>query len=255
MCARENNETNRLLARPNLLATQVLVPPRNQLPEFSQEFSCNPRNLRATTSSRKTSSRSQEAIPTHRGLPSFKVPRGRAKLQASPGASQSALIDCPPWWERLITDLQMATTSLLPSSVERSSSRRHQQSAPSRSHSTRTKDPNAYGVPPRADRPTSSRHRAIGESNNNDETVSVAAQSSRRSSSRDRPHHSRTESSRSGIITTDQATVETRWPRALRMGAALRRLFLHRSQGRRGSLESQERLYLPQAEPLSWAKR
>jgi hypothetical protein len=92
----------------------------------------------------------------------------------------------------------MATTSLLPSSVERSSSRRHQQSAPSRSQSTRTKDPNAYGVPPRADRPTSSRHRAVGESNNNDETVSVAAQSSRRSSSRDRPRHSRTESSRSG---------------------------------------------------------
>jgi hypothetical protein len=92
----------------------------------------------------------------------------------------------------------MATTSLLPSSVERPSSRRHQQSAPSRSHSTRTKDPNAYGVPPRADRPTSSRHRAVGESNNNDEAVSVAAQSSRRSSSRDRPHHSRTESSRSG---------------------------------------------------------
>jgi hypothetical protein len=96
------------------------------------------------------------------------------------------------------TSIPMATTSVLPSSVERSSSRRNQQSAPSRSHSTRTKDPDAYGVPPRPARQTSSRQRAIGESNNNDETVNVPAQSSGRSSSRDRPQHSRSESSRSG---------------------------------------------------------
>jgi hypothetical protein len=90
----------------------------------------------------------------------------------------------------------MATTSVLPSSVERSTSRRHQQSVPSRSHSTRTK---SSEVPPsrsRVERQPSSRHRAVGE-HNNDETVNVDAQSSRRSSSRDRPQPSRTESSRS----------------------------------------------------------
>jgi serine/threonine protein kinase KIN1/2 len=96
----------------------------------------------------------------------------------------------------------MATTSVLPTSVERPSSRRHQQSTPSRS-STRTKT-SEYGVPPKSSeygvppRKPSSRHRAVGESSNNDETVNVAAQSSRRSSSKDRPHQSRTESSRSG---------------------------------------------------------
>jgi hypothetical protein len=94
----------------------------------------------------------------------------------------------------------MATTSVLPTSVERASSRRHQQSAPSRS-STRTKT-SEYGVPPKSSEygvpPRKPRHRAVGESSNNDETVNVGAQSSRRSSSRDRPQHSRTESSRSG---------------------------------------------------------
>ncbi len=90
----------------------------------------------------------------------------------------------------------MATTSVLPSSVERSSSRRHQQSAPSRSHSTRAKTSEVPPSPSRTDRQASSRNRAVGEPNNN-ETVNAAAQSSRRSSSRDRPLPSRTESSRS----------------------------------------------------------
>ena len=95
----------------------------------------------------------------------------------------------------------MATTSVLPSSVERSTSRRHQQSTPSRSHSTRTKDQEAYGVPlspARLARQEAARQRAARESNNNDETVNVPGQSSRRSSSRDRPQHTRSESSRSG---------------------------------------------------------
>jgi hypothetical protein len=118
-------------------------------------------------------------------------------LNKSPGESQSAA-DCLPGWGLLITNVQMATTSVLPSSVERSSSRRHQQSTPSRSQSTRTRSSDVPPSPSRADRQTSSRHRAVGESNNNDETVNVAAQSSRRSSSRDRPQPSRTESSRSG---------------------------------------------------------
>jgi hypothetical protein len=90
----------------------------------------------------------------------------------------------------------MATTSALPSSVERSSSRRHQQSAPSRSYSTRTKSSEVPPSPSRTDHQASSRNRAVGEHNNN-ETVNAAAQSSRRSSSRDRPEPSRTESARS----------------------------------------------------------
>jgi hypothetical protein len=91
----------------------------------------------------------------------------------------------------------MATTSVLPSSVERSSSRRHQQSTPSRSHSTRTRSSEVPPSPSRTDRQPPSRNRAVGEHINNDETVNVAAQSSRRSSSRDRPQLSRAESSRS----------------------------------------------------------
>jgi len=91
----------------------------------------------------------------------------------------------------------MATTSVLPSSVERSTSRRHQQSVSSRSHSTRTKSSEVPPSPSRVERQPSSRHRAAVGEHNNDETVNVAAQSSRRSSSRDRPQPSRTESSRS----------------------------------------------------------
>jgi len=111
----------------------------------------------------------------------------------------------------------MATTSVLPTSVERASTRRHQQSTPARSPTNRS-DTSEYGLPPRktSSRPepkyapppkseygvparkVTSRHKALGESNNNDETVNVAAQSSRRSSSRDRAPESRAESSRSG---------------------------------------------------------
>jgi hypothetical protein len=111
----------------------------------------------------------------------------------------------------------MATTSVLPTSDERASTRRHQQSTPSRSQTNRS-DTSEYGLPPRkpSSRPepkyapppkseygvparkVTSRHKALGESNNNDETVNVAAQSSRRSSSRDRAPESRAESSRSG---------------------------------------------------------
>jgi len=87
------------------------------------------------------------------------------------------------------------TTSATPTTVERSgSTRRHQhhhhhQSAPSRSHSTRTKS----SVPPSPNRPSSthrssSRHGAVEEvlPQANYETSNVARQS-RRSSSRDRP--------------------------------------------------------------------
>ena len=129
----------------------------------------------------------------------FKSPPWSLSSKQAQGEANPRLIECPGW-ERLITDRTMAT-SVLPSSVERSTSRRHQQSTPSRSHSTRTKDPDAYGVPPspaRIARQTASRQRAVGESNNNDETVNVPAQTSGRSSSRDRPQHSRSESSRSG---------------------------------------------------------
>lgn len=112
------------------------------------------------------------------------------------------------------------TTSVSPTSVERSGSRRGQsQSTPSRSQSTRTKST----VPPSPQRAhsshhrTSSRHGAIEEvlPQRDYETTNVA-QTSRRSSSKDRPPPSRTESTRSASEhhrshrsrhSTDMATV------------------------------------------------
>jgi hypothetical protein len=112
------------------------------------------------------------------------------------------------------------TTSVSPTSVERSGSRRGQsQSIPSKSQSTRTKST----VPPSPQRAhsshhrTSSRHGAIEEvlPQRDYETTNVA-QTSRRSSSKDRPPPSRTESTRSASEhhrshrsrhSTDMATV------------------------------------------------
>ena len=93
------------------------------------------------------------------------------------------------------------TTSVSPTSVERSGSRRGQsQSIPSRSQSTRTKST----VPPSPQRThsshhrTSSRHGAVEEVlPQRDYEATNVAQTSRRSSSKDRPPPSRTESTRS----------------------------------------------------------
>jgi hypothetical protein len=96
----------------------------------------------------------------------------------------------------------MATTTSVSPAVERTSStRRHQsQSTPSRSQSTRTKST----VPPSPQRTasthhhrTSSRHGALEEVlPQNDYETSNVAQTSRRSSSKDRPLPSRSESQR-----------------------------------------------------------
>jgi serine/threonine protein kinase KIN1/2 len=94
----------------------------------------------------------------------------------------------------------MATTSAVsPASLDRSSSRRHQShSTPSRSHSTRKTT-----VPPTTDtiREGSSRHRGVIQEilpREDYETSNLVAQTSRRSSDRDRPLPTRTESTRSG---------------------------------------------------------
>jgi hypothetical protein len=94
------------------------------------------------------------------------------------------------------------TTSVSPTPVDRTvSSRRHQsQSTPSRSQSTRTKS----GVPPSPQRAnsthhrTSSRHGAVEDVlPQRDYETSNVAQSTRRSDSKDRPHQSRHDSTRS----------------------------------------------------------
>ena len=93
------------------------------------------------------------------------------------------------------------TTSVSPTSVEGTGSRRGQsQSTPSRSQSTRTKST----VPPSPQRAhsshhrTSSRHGAVEEVlPQRDYETSNVAQTSRRSSSKDRPPPSRTDSTRS----------------------------------------------------------
>ena len=99
--------------------------------------------------------------------------------------------------------LTMATTtSVSPTSVERSGSRRGQsQSMPSRSQSTRTK----ITVPPSPQRAhsghnrTSSRHGAVEEvlAQRDGETTNVAQTSRRSSTSKDRPLPSRNESGKS----------------------------------------------------------
>jgi hypothetical protein len=97
----------------------------------------------------------------------------------------------------------MATTTSVSPAVERTSStRRHQsQLTPSRSQSTRTRStvvpPNPQRTTSTGHHRTSSRHGAVEEilPQNNYETANVA-QTSRRSSSKDRPLPSRSESQR-----------------------------------------------------------
>lgn len=97
----------------------------------------------------------------------------------------------------------MATTASASPTVERSSSRRHQSSAaPSRAQSTRSKPVAPLPSPSRTQSShhhhhSSSRHGAVEEvlPQANYETSNVA-QTSRRSSSKDRPISSRTESAR-----------------------------------------------------------
>jgi hypothetical protein len=94
----------------------------------------------------------------------------------------------------------MATTSAVsPASLDRSSSRRHQShSTHSRSHSTRkTTVPPATATDTYSREGSSRRHgdNAIREDY---ETSTLVAQKSRRSSDRDRPLPTRTESTRSG---------------------------------------------------------
>jgi hypothetical protein len=91
-CCVPAKTTRRTAYSPGLICwrRKSSYPPEINFQNSLRNSPCNPRNLRATTPSRKTLSRSQEAVPAPLRLPSFKVPRGRAKLQASPGASQSA---------------------------------------------------------------------------------------------------------------------------------------------------------------------